>query len=232
MRLSRQKYEETDGLFNPLVQVSSLGYSRSFEEGHFERTGSLVDTDFSRVLIGTDAVSLGENQMLDFGGIAKGYAVDMASAILLAFGYDDFFVNAGGDIYAHGLNAEGLPWTIGIENPFSLAVEASIELRNCAVATSGRYKRKWDMEGEEYHHIMDPLSGENKNTIMSVTLVGKKCVDCDSFTKSVFNLSPEAGLEKLRDQKLEGLLYTGDGRIVYTKGLEERYGLIFAASDS
>ena len=106
MKLCKQKYEETKGLFNPLVQVSRIGYSHSFDEGNFEKTDGEIDTDFSKVFIGTDTVSLDENQNLDFGGIAKGYAVDMASAILLAFGYDNFFVNAGGDIYAHGNNEE------------------------------------------------------------------------------------------------------------------------------
>ena len=91
-------------------------------------------------------VSIGEHQYLDLGGIAKGYAVDMAAAILLAFGYDNFFVNAGGDIYAHGLNEPGQAWTIGIENPFSLVVDTSICLKNTAIATSGRYKRKWTID--------------------------------------------------------------------------------------
>lgn len=71
MRLCKQKYEETNGLFNPLVQVARLGYSHSFEEGNFKQTGSIADIDFQKVLIGTDTVALGENQTLDFGGIAK-----------------------------------------------------------------------------------------------------------------------------------------------------------------
>jgi thiamine biosynthesis lipoprotein len=43
---------------------------------------------------------------LDFGGIAKGWAVDKAASLIRLFGYDDFFVNAGGDIYASGTNEE------------------------------------------------------------------------------------------------------------------------------
>lgn len=109
-------------------------------------------------------------------------------------------------------------------------VDVSISLRNSAVATSGRYKRKWNIDGKEYHHLIDPLSGENKNTIMSVTLVGKKCMDCDSFTKSIFHLSPEEGVEKILSKKMEGLIYAKDGHLVYTKGLSEKYNLTFAES--
>lgn len=231
MRLSKQKYEETDGLFNPLVQVAKLGYSHSFDENRFEQENGPVDIDFSRVLIGTDMVSIGEHQSLDFGGIAKGYAVDMAAALLLAFGYDDFFVNAGGDIYAHGTNASGQPWTIGIENPFTLVVDTSIALKNTAIATSGRYKRNWKIDGKEYNHLVDPASGENSGSIMSVTLVGKKCVDCDSLTKSIFHLSPEEGIEKIQSFGMDGLIYTLDGRLLYTVGLLERYGLVFGEEE-
>jgi thiamine biosynthesis lipoprotein len=138
-------------------------------------------------------------------------------------------VNAGGDIYAHGLNGSWLPWTIGIENPFSLVVDLSIVLNNTAVATSGRYKRKWNIDGKEYHHLVNPLSGENKSEIMSVTLVGKKCVDCDSFTKSIFHLSPENGIEKIQELNMEWLIYTDDGRLIYTSGLLEKYGLVIAS---
>lgn len=158
MKLCKQRYEETDGLFNPLVQVARLGYSHSFDDGNFEQIKSIADTDFSKVLIGTDRISIGEHQSLDFGGIAKGYAVDMAAAILLAFGYDNFFVNAGGDIYTHGMNNSGEPWVIGIENPFTLSIDTSLILKNTAIATSGRYKRNWNIEGRNYHHLVNPLS--------------------------------------------------------------------------
>jgi thiamine biosynthesis lipoprotein len=231
MKLCEQKYRSTLGLFNPLVRVAGLGYSHSFDEGKFERSREAIDTDFKKILIGTDRISLGEYQSLDFWGIAKWYAVDMASAMLLAFGYDNFFVNAWGDIFAHGVNGEWNLWTIGIENPFSLVIDISIALNNAAVATSGRYKRKWNIGGKEFHHLVDPLSWENRSSIMSVTLVGKKCVDCDSFTKSIFHLSPETGIQKIQEFQMEGLIYTLDGRLIYTPGMLEKYGLTFGESE-
>ncbi len=58
MKLCKQRYTETNGLFNPLVQVAKLGYSHSFDEGKFEPTNGEIDIDFSKVLIGTDMVSI------------------------------------------------------------------------------------------------------------------------------------------------------------------------------
>lgn len=78
---------------------------------------------------------------------------------------------------------------------------------------------------------MDPVSGQNVGSIMSVSLVGKKCVDCDSLTKSIFHLSPEEGIQKIQSLNLEGLIYTIDGRLIYTQGLQEKYSLTFAEEE-
>lgn len=110
-------------------------------------------------------------------------------------------------------------------------MDISIALKNTAVATSGRYKRKWNIEGKEHHHLVNPLSLDNENAIMSVTLVGKKCVDCDSFTKSIFHLPPKQGIGEIISRGMEGLIYTGDGRLIHTKGLSEKYGIVFADAE-
>ena len=66
----------------------------------------MVDTNFEAIQIEGDVITLQSGQALDFGGIAKGWAVDKATSLIRLFGYDDFFVNAGGDIYASGTNEE------------------------------------------------------------------------------------------------------------------------------
>jgi len=82
-------------------------------------------------------ITLQPGQSLDFGGIAKGWSVDKASSLLRLFGYDNFFINAGGDIYASGSNEEAIGgWIIGIENPFTEEVIASIILHDAAIATT------------------------------------------------------------------------------------------------
>lgn len=102
MDISKQMNKRTNGFFNPLVSVAKLGYTHSFEEGNFETSKEIVNTDFDAIQITGDVITLQSGQSLDFGGIAKGWAVDKATSLLRLFGYDDFFVNAGGDIYASG----------------------------------------------------------------------------------------------------------------------------------
>lgn len=94
MDISKNMYQETGGLFNPLASAAKLGYTHSFEEGNFEPSVGVIDTDFDAVRIEGDTITLQPEQSLDFGGIAKGWAVDGAASLLRSFGYDNFFVNA------------------------------------------------------------------------------------------------------------------------------------------
>lgn len=171
-------------------------------------------------------ITLQPRQSLDFGGIAKGWAVDGTASLLRSFGYSDFFVNAGGDIYASGSN-EGTNkgWIIGIENPFTGEVIASVTLRDMAIATSGSYKRNWDIGEKKYHHLVNPLTGENENTVVSVALIAPECAIADGFTKSVFNTPVLEGLRLMEQNGIEGMIFTDSGELFCTQRLEEKYGL-------
>lgn len=56
---------------------------------------------------------------IDPSGIVKGWAIYNASKILESLGFQNFYVDAGGDIQTKGKNTEGKPWQIGIKNPFN-----------------------------------------------------------------------------------------------------------------
>lgn len=228
MEVSRNMYQKTNGFFNPLVSVAKLGYSHSFDEWDFESQGWVIDTNFEAIQIEGDIITLQPWQSLDFGGIAKGWAVDKATSLIRLFGYDDFFVNAGGDIYASGTNEEwDGGWIIGVENPFSGEIIASLNLKNTAIATSGSYKRKWDIAEKKYHHLVNPLTGGNENAIISVTLISPECASSDGFTKSVFNAPVSEGIRLIEQNNMEGIIFTKSGQLLYTKGLQDKYDLQF-----
>jgi thiamine biosynthesis lipoprotein len=230
-------YTETNGFFNPLVSVAKLGYKNSFEQWIFEQRNPesedpVTDTDFNTIQISWDIITLQPGQSLDFWGIAKGWAVDKWTSLLRLFGYDDFFINAGGDIYASG-NRESSKsgWIIGIENPFTEEVIASLILRDTAIATSGSYKRKWDIDKKEYHHLINPVTSWNENAIISVTLISPECARCDGFTKSVFNTPVSEGVRLIEQHNMEGLIFTSTRKLLYTKWLQEKYELDFGDTD-
>ncbi len=78
----------------------------------------------------------------DLGGIAKGYAIDQAIAILREHGVIMALVNAGGDIRVFGTKADGTPWRVGIQHPREKTeITGVVSLSDAAVATSGDYER-------------------------------------------------------------------------------------------
>ncbi len=95
---------------------------------------------------------------LDFGGIAKGYAVDLAVARLRELGIGSAIVNAGGDLRAFGRHGDR-PWRVAVRKPGGGTI-GTLEVRQDeAMFTSGNYERFRQDEQERYPHILDPRSG-------------------------------------------------------------------------
>ncbi|MDA8432741.1 MAG: FAD:protein FMN transferase, partial [Nitrospiraceae bacterium] len=113
--------------------------------------------------------------LMDLGGIAKGYAADLALADLKKEGIAAGIVAAAGDIRAFGLKPGGEAWRVGIMNPRqkSKADEliATARLSNKAVSTSGDYERYFIENGRRYHHILDPKTGYPAAGCRSVTVI-------------------------------------------------------------
>jgi len=110
---------------------------------------------------------------LDFGGFAKGAAVDWALAEMKKRGIDDAVISAGGNVGAMGDHGDR-PWRIGIRDPKKWGVIASVDLRpGEGVYTSGNYERFREWEGVRYSHIIDPRSGMPVDHILSTTVVAE-----------------------------------------------------------
>lgn len=58
--------------------------------------------------------------MLDLGGVAKGYTVDLVIEGLIDKGFTDCFFDWGGDCRGHGHNTSRKHWTVGIVRPPSV----------------------------------------------------------------------------------------------------------------
>ena len=125
---------------------------------------------------------------IDLGGIAKGYGVDRAVAALREHGIEHALVGAGGDIYALGRSPSGDAWDIGIQSPFEKdAVIETLRLENAAVATSGDYQQYFQHGGRRYHHLLDPVTGEPRQTTQhSVSIIADTCMDADAAATLAF----------------------------------------------
>jgi thiamine biosynthesis lipoprotein len=164
-----------------------------------------------------------KGQRVTLGGIAKGYAVDRASAILKKHGFQHFIVQAGGDMYVAGKRGDRR-WRVGIRDPRSASREdffAYAEVEDRTFSTSGDYERFVVKDGKRYHHILDPRTGMPANACRSVTVMAKDALTADRWSKAFFVLGPEKGmalLGKLGD--VEVVIIDKDNKVHVSKGLE------------
>jgi FAD:protein FMN transferase len=174
-----------------------------------------------------------KGMMLDPGGIAKGYAADLAVKTLGEQGIRAGVVAAAGDIRTFGMRPDGKPWNIGIKNPRpkngSDDILATVRLGDKAISTSGDYERFFIRDGQRYHHILDPKTGYPAGGCRSVTVITDRGVFTDAFSTAVFVLGPEKGLKLARDEEMETLIVDAAGKIVATPGLQDK--LKFEKSD-
>ncbi|MFZ5815135.1 MAG: FAD:protein FMN transferase [Bacillota bacterium] len=162
--------------------------------------------------------------VLDLGGLHKGLAVDQAAAALRAHGVTRGLVDAGGNMLALGLRADGSPWRIGIQHPRRPdRVLAVIPLSDQAIATSGDYQQFFEQGGKRYHHVLDPRTGEPASGVLSVTVLAPTAVEADLLSTALFVLGPERGMELVsRSPGVEALWVTGALELVATPGLRDR----------
>jgi thiamine biosynthesis lipoprotein len=135
---------------------------------------------------------------LDLGGIAKGYGVDLAASALEAAGAEDYMVEAGGEVRTRGLNANGQPWRIGVEQPDALPQRARlvVPLSGRAMATSGDYRNYFEAYGRRYSHEIDPRTGAPiDHRLCSVTVVAPDCMRADALATALLVLGPDRGVK-------------------------------------
>ena len=142
---------------------------------------------------------------LDLGSVAKGFAVDRASAVLRRWRIAKAIVVAGGDIYALGSAPNGEPWTIGIQSPDDEhAIAGTLSLEDQAVATSGTYRQFFRHRGRRYHHLMDPATAAPFETQMrSLTIVADSVMHADAATTALFGLD-ESDIQRELGRTLPG----------------------------
>ncbi len=219
----------SEGIFDPSVlpALIAAGYDRSFEKLENQppatlSTSEAVHPDWRKIELRPDTreIVLPPGVQLDLGGIGKGWTVDRACSYLTSF--PGFAVDAGGDIRVKGLQADGSPWTVGVENPFENERDLTIlELREGAVCTSSTGRRSWTRGGQRRHHLIDPRTGAPAESgIASVTILGESAVKAEVAAKVVLILGPRPGLEMIeKDPGLKGLIVLDSEQVICSPGI-------------
>ncbi len=161
-------------------------------------------------------VTLAAPLVLDLGALAKGLAVDLAARDLADIG--DFAIDAGGDLYVSGSNADGAAWSVGIRDATDPgAVIARVQVRNMAVCTSGDYARA-SSDGVSTH-LIDPETGGSATRAISATVVASQAMVADALATAAYVLGPTRGVALLERHGAEGLIVTDGPAYHMTRGM-------------
>lgn len=159
---------------------------------------------------------------INLGGIAKGYAVDKAAAVLHRHGFHDVLVQAGGDLLVRGRKGQD-PWRVGIRDPRGPQNDyfAIAPVRDAAFSTAGDYERSFVKDGVRYHHILDPRTGKPASACRSVTVLARDALTADQLDDAIFILGPELGFKLLEGHPGAGAVVVDkDNRVHVSKSLE------------
>lgn len=183
--------------------------------------------DYRKVILDEEActVMLKEKGMrIGFGGIGKGYAADMAKALLVKEGVHSGIVNASGDLISWGLQANQKPWTIGIAHPDDARNAFSwLNISDLAIATSGNYEKYVVIDGKKYSHTINPKTGMPVAGIKSVTIISPYAEIADAMATPVMVLGVKAGLQLVNQINYLGcIIVDDDNRIFSTKNIHLR----------
>jgi thiamine biosynthesis lipoprotein len=152
----------------------------------------IINKDSSTIFLKLPGMKIG------FGALGEGYAAGKCRDMMVARGITAGLINATGDIQAWGIQPNGKPWRIGINDPFkSNDLVGTIDI-NGAITTSGSYEKYALINGKRYTHIINPATGYPATGLTSVTITGPDAEMANAFSTSIMVLGKDAGLELLR----------------------------------
>ena len=170
-------------------------------------------------------------QQITLGGIGKGYITDGLVSLLLAEGVESALINLGGNTYALGKKTEFSRWRVGIQDPNDpQRLVGTVLAEDQCVITSGDYQRYFEIDGERYHHIMNPNTGMSSNSgLKSVTIIAKDATLADALSTACFVLGYSEGANLVAEyEDVQAIFVTDSNTVYYSKDLEE----IFTRSHS
>ena len=216
----------------PLVELWGINKKGDFVPSDAEIQEVLRLVNYQDVILDENilGVSLKKpGQLLDLGGIAKGFAADEVKRILLENGIQSAMINLGGNVMAIGNRPDGQMWQIGIQNPLAPSGQylGILSATDKTIVTSGSNERFFIKDGIRYHHIFDPRTGRPADSsLLSVTAVCSSSTEADALTTALFILGPVKSL-LLRSKTRAEVIFAGENRsVTVSQGLKDHFKLL------
>ena len=210
-------YKKTHKKFNPLVQVSCIGYDETFEKITDCKVEGLNDREYNinldEVVILPDRMILQDSQKLDFAGFLKGYVAEyIARSIDSKRG---IIINIGGDMYVRGYDERGEKFIVEIAYPRDESKNISIPISNKSLCTSGTYRRIWTSQQGKKHHIIDAHTKDSTQTdVVSASVVHENGAIADAYATLAITLGSEKAQKFFIEQHINFVIICANGDII------------------
>lgn len=227
-----------DGQFNytigPLTNLWRIGFDDARKPSQAEIDTALEMIDFNKVTLDAEdsSVFLEEAGMeIDLGAIAKGYITDQVRELFEESDVTTAIIDLGGNVFVMGASPvrEGEVWNVGIQDPFAERGESigSTKQSNRSIVTSGIYERYLEVDGEIYHHLMNPKTGYPfDNEIAGVSVISDLSVDGDALSTLIFGLGVTEGLAYINERSdVEAVFITKEKEVYLSDGLKDNFEL-------
>jgi len=218
LEISRESGGAFDITVAPLSELWGFYASAQRVPSDNEIKECLRHVGYQHLLFKNEKLNKGNPKVkIDFGGIAKGYALVEAARVLKNSGVTSALIDLGGDVYV--LGKKGLkPWKVGIKNPRGEGILGYIQAQDQSVSSSGDYERFFMAQGKRYHHIFNPATGYPTEGVAGVTIVHADPVLAQAWAKIPFVLGPQEGMRALdKIQGLQAVMVTSSGELVYSE---------------
>lgn len=198
---------QTDGAFEPTL--GPLVHRFGFGPITGGTGGSYAD-----IAIGDGAICKHRPDLtLDLCAIAKGYALDRMADALKALEIENFMIELGGEVLAHGTHPAGRPWQVAVEQPQQgpLNIQRVLQLNGQAVATSGDTVNFVEHAGRRYSHIIDPRTQKPvDNAIASVSVIAPTAMRADAWATALMATGLERGTKLAKTHSIPALFMVRD----------------------
>jgi FAD:protein FMN transferase len=206
------------GLYDPRVieVLEKIGYDKDFKGKYFSKVDSPPVFLAAKNALDDD-LKIKKNTIffarrMDFSGIAKGYIVDQAAEFLKKKGWKNFLVDAGGDMLILGLNSSGEKWRIAVEGvPEEKLI---LEISGRGIATSGISRKKWQINGKNFHHLVNPKNPNNFSyELRTVSVIAKDTENADGRAKTLVLMGKKGGIDFAMKNKIAAIFLDYKGNI-------------------
>jgi len=191
-------YTKTNGYFTPLVGqiLVDAGYDAEYSlkqkselqlPPKWEDIMEFKSIDYSS----SNILNIKKPIQLDFGAAGKGYIIDLVGSVLKENGYNNYCINAGGDILHKAENQDHAEFgsiRVGLENPENVEQVIGVyELSNKSICGSAGNRRRWG----NFTHIMNPKTLSSPTEIIAVWVVADSALIADALTTCLFFVEPK-----------------------------------------